>query len=56
MEDLQDVFLFHSVNFLIKKIFILDAQVKELIWWKTRTTLNFNIYYDSCKALEKNSF
>ena len=25
----------------------------ELIWQKTRTTINFNIYYDSCKAVKK---
>ena len=23
----------------------------ELIWQKTRTTINFDIYYDSCKAV-----
>ena len=25
----------------------------ELIWRKTRTTINFDIYYDSCKAVKK---
>ena len=25
----------------------------ELIWQKTRTTINFNIYYDSCKAVKE---
>ena len=25
----------------------------ELIWQKTRTTINFDIYYDSCKAVKK---
>ena len=25
----------------------------ELIWRKTRTTINFNIYYDSCKAVKE---
>ena len=25
----------------------------ELIWRKTRTTINFDIYYDSCKAMKK---
>ena len=25
----------------------------ELIWWKTRTTINFDIYYDSCKAVKE---
>ena len=24
----------------------------ELIWWKTRTTINIDIYYDSCKAVK----
>ena len=27
----------------------------ELIWRETRTTINFDIYYDSCKAV-KNIF
>ena len=26
---------------------------KELIWRKIRTTINFDIYYDSCKAVKK---
>ena len=25
----------------------------ELIWRKTRTTINFDIYYDSCKAVKE---
>ena len=25
----------------------------ELIWRKTRTTINFDMYYDSCKAVKK---
>ena len=25
----------------------------ELIWQKTRITINFNIYYDSCMAVKK---
>ena len=25
----------------------------ELIWRKTRTTINFDIYYESCKAVKK---
>ena len=25
----------------------------ELIWRKTRTTINFGIYYDSCKAVKR---
>ena len=25
----------------------------ELIWQKTRTTINFDIYYDICKAVKK---
>ena len=25
----------------------------ELIWRKTRTTINFDIYYDSCKAVKR---
>ena len=25
----------------------------EVIWRKTRTTINFDIYYDSCKAVKK---
>ena len=25
----------------------------ELIWRKTCTTINFDIYYDSCKAVKK---
>ena len=25
----------------------------ELIWRKTRITMNFDIYYDSCKAVKK---
>ena len=25
----------------------------ELIWRKTRTTIHFNIYYDSCKAVKE---
>ena len=25
----------------------------ELIWRKTRTTMNFDIYYDSCKAVKE---
>ena len=28
----------------------------ELIWQKTRTTINFDIYYDSCKAVKKGYF
>ena len=25
----------------------------EVIWRKTRTTINFDIYYDGCKAVKK---
>ena len=28
----------------------------ELIWRKTRTTINFDIYYESCKAGKKGYF
>ena len=26
---------------------------KNEFWWKTRTTINFDIYYDSCKAVKE---
>ena len=31
----------------------LFVQKNELILRKTRTTINFDIYYDSCKALKE---
>ena len=36
-------------------ILILNAirRKNELIWRKTRTTINFDIYYDSCKAVKE---
>ena len=45
----------HLNEWMTDNIFTLkDIRRKnELIWQKTRITINFNIYYDSCIGVEK---
>ena len=42
----------HHPHHLPNKL-VMTARLNELIWRKTRITINFNIYYDSCMAVKK---
>ena len=44
-----------SNEWMTDDILTLEAirRKNELIWRKTRTTINFDIYYDSCKAVKE---